>query len=90
MSTIAMIALTVLDLDGRMAAPGELVYVSPIVAAQLNYARTARFAEPAEEAVPDPAPARAPEPPTASPPKTPQKTPRKRRTYRRRDLTAEP
>lgn len=86
-----MIALTELDLDGNGAPTpiGELFFCTPLKAAQLNFARTARFAESNEierpRAAPEPA-----APPVAPPEPAPApRTARKPRTYRRRDLTAD-
>lgn len=76
MTNIAMIALTELDRDGIVAGRGELFYTSPIVAAQLNYAQTARFAEPFEETAIQP-------PKTMEPAPAPAPS-KRRRTYRRK------
>lgn len=92
MPQIAMIALTELDLDGNGAPTsiGELFFCTPVKAAQLNFARTARFAEANEverpSAAPEPA---APPVPQSLSPEPPAPTVRKTRTYRRKDLKAE-
>lgn len=101
-TAIAMIARVPLDLEGDLhVSAGEQFAVSPVTAAQLIFAQTARFAEP-HEVAPVVVNITAPTLATAAyveeqlvklildaiaPPPAP--TPRKRRTYRRRDLTAQ-
>lgn len=84
MVPVALIALQPLTYQGRSIAAGEVFAVTPIEAAALTYQRKARFAPRGttaivrtRELVPEPIPEPEPEPP------------RRRRTYGRRDLTAE-
>jgi hypothetical protein len=96
MPQIVMVAQSFVEFDGRTAAAGEIFVCTPIQAAILNFARTARFASPEEAQSINPRDLRAgtkvmtaedPEPPaTPEPAPTPSK---KKRTYRRRDLKAE-
>jgi len=79
---IAMIATTLIDRPDIFAVEGERLNVTPIQAAMLKYQKLARFAT-KDDAEPEPPP---PEP---EPPPIAAKATRPRRTYRRRDMTAE-
>ena len=81
---ISMIATTLIDRPGIFAMEGERLNVTPIQAAMLKYQKLARFAT-KDDAEPEPPPP----PPEPEPPPIAAKATRPRRTYRRRDMTAE-
>lgn len=100
MPLITLVALQPMTREGQHLIAGDVFSVRPIEAAALTYRRQARFAtprdlprrEPATEPAPAPVAPPTPQPPPTPPDEEPASVPkpkRSRRSYRRRDMTAE-
>jgi hypothetical protein len=90
-ASIGLVALKPLVCEGRSFARGDVFLSTPIQAAAMTFAQSARFAERHEQPKAEivALPVLATEAMTPDPPVAPKKPARKSRTYRRRDMRAE-